>query len=81
MASPCVSPEPNREQPAVGDIGYNATTHTKKANSMSTTQARMILESIDMVDFEDREEAMFTLAQAEMEDNNEDEWEDILLSF
>jgi hypothetical protein len=45
---------------------------------MSITQAHIILESVDMVDFEDREEAMFTLAQAELDT---DELEEEYFSF
>jgi hypothetical protein len=45
---------------------------------MSKTTAHMILESIDRIDAEDYEEALVTLAQAEME---ADEWEDIVLPF
>jgi hypothetical protein len=48
---------------------------------MSKTTAHMIMESVDMIDSELHEEAVYTLAMAEMEDNNEDEWEDIILPF
>lgn len=48
---------------------------------MSKQTAQFIMESIDMIDSELHEEAAFTLAQAEMDGELEDEWEDILLSF
>jgi hypothetical protein len=48
---------------------------------MSKQTAHMIMESVDMVDSELHEEAAFTLAQAELDGDNEDEWDDILLAF
>jgi hypothetical protein len=64
----------------IGDTGYNARQHTIENKQMSTTQAHLVLESIDRIDAEDYEEALVTLAQAEM-DGTEDEWEDIVLPF